>query len=269
MLRTLAPLNLRCIATPQVPFDLHVLSTPPAFVLSQNQTLREKFVPTRLAGRQLLTDYCRDPALRFYFKGKRDAGFVRSLLNVFLSKILTYNAQFNFCCHCLAPCPAGGIRGVWPGSQAFLAFASVCDCLPPSSGPLTVPGFSVETPESNFQRTGFIPAFGRQKTQLDPTFGLGRLALSLFFGIGGCAPDRFVRTKLSQLEVPKAVRTTRVSFLICEPPGISGEVNVAFRFGSSTGFFEIPAIFSFRAFPPGFPSGRAPYTDRRRGQRDF
>jgi hypothetical protein len=24
------------------PFDLHVLSTPPAFVLSQNQTLRKK-----------------------------------------------------------------------------------------------------------------------------------------------------------------------------------------------------------------------------------
>ena len=42
VLRTLAPLNITCIATNNIPFDLHVLSTPPAFVLSQNQTLREK-----------------------------------------------------------------------------------------------------------------------------------------------------------------------------------------------------------------------------------
>ena len=40
MLRTLSPLQLRNIATPKLAFDLHVLSTPPAFVLSQNQTLR-------------------------------------------------------------------------------------------------------------------------------------------------------------------------------------------------------------------------------------
>ena len=40
VLRTLAPLRLRNIATPQSALDLHVLSTPPAFVLSQNQTLR-------------------------------------------------------------------------------------------------------------------------------------------------------------------------------------------------------------------------------------
>ena len=45
VLRTLAPLNQASIATNLVPFDLHVLSTPPAFVLSQNQTLREKFLP--------------------------------------------------------------------------------------------------------------------------------------------------------------------------------------------------------------------------------
>ena len=41
MLRTLAPLNSVNIATNKIPLDLHVLSTPPAFVLSQNQTLRE------------------------------------------------------------------------------------------------------------------------------------------------------------------------------------------------------------------------------------
>ena len=42
VLRTLAPLDIICIATNDIPLDLHVLSTPPAFVLSQNQTLREK-----------------------------------------------------------------------------------------------------------------------------------------------------------------------------------------------------------------------------------
>ena len=42
VLRTLAPLNLQNIATLEIPLDLHVLSTPPAFVLSQNQTLRRK-----------------------------------------------------------------------------------------------------------------------------------------------------------------------------------------------------------------------------------
>ena len=42
VLRTLAPLSIICIATNNTPLDLHVLSTPPAFVLSQNQTLRKK-----------------------------------------------------------------------------------------------------------------------------------------------------------------------------------------------------------------------------------
>ena len=34
----LSPASKAC----RIPFDLHVLSTPPAFVLSQNQTLHEK-----------------------------------------------------------------------------------------------------------------------------------------------------------------------------------------------------------------------------------
>ena len=42
VLRTLTPLDIIDIATNNIPFVLHVLSTPPAFVLSQNQTLREK-----------------------------------------------------------------------------------------------------------------------------------------------------------------------------------------------------------------------------------
>jgi hypothetical protein len=55
VLRTLAPLDITGIATSNIPFDLHVLSTPPAFVLSQNQTLREKFVPRLLKLWQILT----------------------------------------------------------------------------------------------------------------------------------------------------------------------------------------------------------------------
>ena len=49
VLRTRSPLNTKRIATLNVPFDLHVLSTPPAFVLSQNQTLRRKFDARRPA----------------------------------------------------------------------------------------------------------------------------------------------------------------------------------------------------------------------------
>ena len=44
VLRTLTPLQATNIATRCLASDLHVLSTPPAFVLSQNQTLRRKFV---------------------------------------------------------------------------------------------------------------------------------------------------------------------------------------------------------------------------------
>jgi hypothetical protein len=42
VLRTRAPLTKDRITTHLDPFDLHVLNTPPAFVLSQNQTLRKK-----------------------------------------------------------------------------------------------------------------------------------------------------------------------------------------------------------------------------------
>jgi hypothetical protein len=42
VLRTLSPLKFTHIAINKLPSDLHVLSTPPAFVLSQNQTLRNK-----------------------------------------------------------------------------------------------------------------------------------------------------------------------------------------------------------------------------------
>ena len=55
VLRTLAPLNITGIATNNTPLDLHVLSTPPAFVLSQNQTLRKEFAPVALNYRKNLT----------------------------------------------------------------------------------------------------------------------------------------------------------------------------------------------------------------------
>ena len=39
VLRTLPPVAARSIATPALPLDLHVLSLPLAFILSQDQTL--------------------------------------------------------------------------------------------------------------------------------------------------------------------------------------------------------------------------------------
>lgn len=43
------------------PFDLHVLSTPPAFVLSQNQTLRECLTATHQPEDRQATDTQRTP----------------------------------------------------------------------------------------------------------------------------------------------------------------------------------------------------------------
>ena len=47
-LLTRPPLGWQCFipkdSTPTTPLDLHVLGTPPAFVLSQDQTLHRKFV---------------------------------------------------------------------------------------------------------------------------------------------------------------------------------------------------------------------------------
>ncbi len=42
MLLTRSPLSGETIACISIPYDLHALSTPPAFVLSQDQTLRKK-----------------------------------------------------------------------------------------------------------------------------------------------------------------------------------------------------------------------------------
>lgn len=43
MFLTRPPLKSSNINTEIIPCDLHVLNTPPAFILSQNQTLRKKF----------------------------------------------------------------------------------------------------------------------------------------------------------------------------------------------------------------------------------
>ena len=47
MILTRSPLNLPEQA-PWIPFDLHVLSTPPAFILSQNQTLHQDLSRTEI-----------------------------------------------------------------------------------------------------------------------------------------------------------------------------------------------------------------------------
>ena len=54
MLLTRPPLNLR--PKSQVPLDLHVLSVPPAFILSQDQTLVKIFL--ELLKYQVLTLVC-------------------------------------------------------------------------------------------------------------------------------------------------------------------------------------------------------------------
>jgi hypothetical protein len=41
VLLTRSPLNYNNIATTVIPYDLHVLGTPPALVLSQDQTLHK------------------------------------------------------------------------------------------------------------------------------------------------------------------------------------------------------------------------------------
>ena len=63
VLRTRSPLNYFCIATKIIPFDLHVLSTPPAFVLSQNQTLRKNLEPRITSGTKFAVPRLRDEIL--------------------------------------------------------------------------------------------------------------------------------------------------------------------------------------------------------------
>ena len=47
-LLTRPPLTFKSLGFIKSPFDLHVLSTPPAFILSQDQTLMLWFVPVKI-----------------------------------------------------------------------------------------------------------------------------------------------------------------------------------------------------------------------------
>jgi hypothetical protein len=86
------------------------------------------------------------------------------------SKILTYNAQFNFCCHYLAPRPVAANRSIFA--------RAIASTFP---GAVTVPSFSIETPESNFQRSAVPPGFRATKNPTpSPTFGLWVGARSFF-----------------------------------------------------------------------------------------
>ena len=84
VLHTLAPLQFANIATRKSAFDLHVLSTPPAFLLSQNQTLRKKRMESKfqsLRGRLLkspLNLTVQYLLLTSTFRSSAFAGFVRS-----------------------------------------------------------------------------------------------------------------------------------------------------------------------------------------------
>ena len=93
VLRTRPPLDFIGIATNEVPFDLHVLSTPPAFVLSQNQTLRRKFYPSSLKGRKF-------PASSFPQAVVTARGTICVKLRLRKS---TKNAQFSSCCFVYDP----------------------------------------------------------------------------------------------------------------------------------------------------------------------
>ena len=57
VLRTRSPLSSPCIAALQIPLDLHVLTTSPAFTLSQDQTLQKSFFAKDILRRavQILT----------------------------------------------------------------------------------------------------------------------------------------------------------------------------------------------------------------------
>ena len=89
MLRTLAPLRFTCIATFKPAFDLHVLSTPPAFVLSQNQTLRIESLVEYLSSLFYLFLFTQQkstisivPLLRGLFLNYRTIQFSRNLASV-------------------------------------------------------------------------------------------------------------------------------------------------------------------------------------------
>jgi hypothetical protein len=80
-LLTRAPLNQG--ASPSIPFDLHVLGTPPAFVLSQDQTLQFIFKPNQKIESDSQINYLIKPAIYVYYLVFKDqSGFVGRIGNL-------------------------------------------------------------------------------------------------------------------------------------------------------------------------------------------
>ena len=104
VLRTLAPLNILNIATQNIPFDLHVLSTPPPFVLSQNQTLHYECLLSAAKAKRLLTIFPNTlvlGGLSFQFLLRIQCYPLNSLFNTFYQTLkehtdLLYRHVCNF-----------------------------------------------------------------------------------------------------------------------------------------------------------------------------
>ncbi len=93
------------------PFDLHVLGTPPAFVLSQDQTLQYTLLKNRLALNYLIQNFvCLARLLSAFTSGKLARTFAFFLVLV----------QFSRCCRFPATCIVYyTFKGL---SSAFLPF---------------------------------------------------------------------------------------------------------------------------------------------------
>jgi hypothetical protein len=108
VLRTRAPLSYIGIATNVTPFDLHVLSTPPAFVLSQNQTLRENgssrtkllksvpWTPASIIFDRAMRGPVRNGPLNFLIENNGNAQFSKLLFVCYLFTVYK-NLRSEFC----------------------------------------------------------------------------------------------------------------------------------------------------------------------------
>ena len=88
-LLTRSPLRLIGASSHLSPFDLHVLSTPPAFVLSQDQTLQDILELFASSFHSLLSIYI-DGILVWFHKWNPHSGYVHFLRNDYL-----YIVQFS------------------------------------------------------------------------------------------------------------------------------------------------------------------------------
>ena len=89
-LLTRPPLTFKSLGFIKSPFDLHVLSTPPAFILSQDQTLMFKFILPEFSGILQSLDWftvflgcdSRHCSLKYSF------GIFQGCITVYLSRFL-------------------------------------------------------------------------------------------------------------------------------------------------------------------------------------